>query len=196
MDTETVAAVNCSNVTSIYTGTLHSIVGRITPSGWMPTSVASATYSGMFVRDSAAGIFALLEIDEYSLAKNVLFFMLTNMEKAALPHAPHVLLGGPGGVTSWDMTDQPDGAFHLIIAWALYVNVTKDHPMQDRFYPLMARFLDYYVAPGAVFPNTSIPYINATLKVWSSALTRLKYGDSVSVPLLTRPVVMESKFGA
>ena len=159
------AAVNATNITSIYYGTLKSIIGRIFPSGWMPTSVASTTYSGMFLRDSCAGVFALLELEEYKLAHNVLYFMLSNMLAADLPHAPHVLLGGPDNVTNWDMVDQPDGTFHLVVAWARYINLTGDHEMETKFFGLMKRFLDYYAAPQSKYANSTIPYFNETLQV-------------------------------
>eukprot|EP00047_Mylnosiga_fluctuans_P011269 m.20350 g.20350 ORF g.20350 m.20350 type:complete len:544 (-) comp3523_c0_seq2:106-1737(-) len=171
------AAVNLTNVTSIYLGTAKSITGRIAPSGWMPTSVASQTYGGMFVRDSTAGVFALLELEENALAGRVLRFMLSAMQAANLTSVPHVLLGGPDNVTGFDMVDQPDGAYSLIISWAEYITRTGDTAMLADFYPLVSRFLDRYCADGATYANTTIPYFNATLQLlWNPNLEHSRAG--------------------
>lgn len=153
-----------ANISELYRGTVASIVGRVAASGWMPTSVSTQTYSGMFVRDSAAGVFAMLELGEIDVANRVLTFMLSNMVAAGLRRVPHVILGPPEHV-SFDMVDQPDGSFHLVIAWAHFVGLTGDTAMRDAYYDFMSTVVDGYVAPGAVYPNSTVPYFDSTLNV-------------------------------
>lgn len=181
-----------ANVSELYRGTTASIVGRVAPSGWMPTSVATPTYAGMFVRDSSAGVFAMLELGEIETARRVLDFMLSCMVAAGLRRVPHVIMGPPEHVT-FDMVDQPDGAFHLVIAWAHYIGLTGNVTMRDTYFDFMSAVMDGFVAPGATCPNTTVPYFNSTLNV---SECYCKYVSMDMCHFLFTPAFVQPELGA
>jgi len=51
----------------------------------------------------------------------------------------------------WDKADQPDGHYHVILAWARYVAVSGDRDFADKTYPQLAKLADL---------ATDMPYMN------------------------------------
>lgn len=174
------AAAAAANVTQLYEGTRDSIVGRVRPSGFSPTSV-SGGYGGtanMFVRDSCAMLLAMLRLNETAAAARVLRFMLDAHAQLNLSHPAHVLVADASlsRAVSADQADQTDGAFHLFAAYAQYVLQAQDTALAAEFFPLVQRLVNHYLAPGAC-TRAGVPYINATNQLlWNPNLEHSRLG--------------------
>ena len=160
------------NFSVLYSNSLASITGRVQPSGFVPTSV-SGGYGGatnMFVRDTCAMLFALLEACADpgcgGIVARVLNFTLSSIAAANLSYAPHVMTADENltHIVSFDLADQTDGTFHLAAVFVAYWRATGDNATAARFFPLLARLVNHYVGAGAVLtPGPGPAYFNATL---------------------------------
>ncbi|MGB9877056.1 MAG: hypothetical protein ACPLPS_04735 [bacterium] len=61
----------------------------------------------------------------------------------------------------WDRADQPDGHYHIILAWARYINISGDKKFEDETYQEVARLADL---------ATDMPYMNMG---WGTTTTYL-----------------------
>lgn len=61
----------------------------------------------------------------------------------------------------WDKADQPDGHYHIILAWARYVTVSEDKDFEDKTYAEVAKLADL---------ATDMPYMNMG---WGTTATYL-----------------------
>lgn len=105
---------------SLYIGTLNSLTDRIRPNGHAPTSLTSS-YPGQFVRDSSAQIFAHLAVGDLESGKKVLEYLLRrHLELGLVQRAAHVVNNREDdrGLDIAYMEDQPEGNYHLVIAYA------------------------------------------------------------------------------
>jgi hypothetical protein len=67
-------------------------------------------------------------------------------------------------IVSFDVADQTDGTMHLCLAFTSYLRASGDSAFAAEFFPLVARLVDHYVAPGATLPHPNAPlYYNSTL---------------------------------
>jgi len=176
MDEARKATSATSNFSALWRNTLATVTERVQPSGFVPTSV-SGGYGGstnMFVRDTCAMLIGLLEAcgrasgGDSCLAtvKRVLNFTLTSIGAAGLGYAPHVMTADANltRIVSFDMADQTDGTMHLCLAFVSYWRASGDADFASEYFPLLARLLDHYVAPGATLPHPNAPlYYNSTL---------------------------------
>ena len=162
------------NFSTIYSNGFASILSRVQPSGFLPTSV-SGGYGGarnMFVRDTCAMLVALMEADGcgtcLSTVRAVLNFTLSSIEQFNLTYAPHVMTSDAtfSRIVSMDVADQTDGTMHLALVFSAFVDAARDAAFAARFYPLVARLLNHYVAPGASLAAApGVPYLNTSLQL-------------------------------
>jgi hypothetical protein len=158
-----------ANFTKLAANALSSITARISPSGFMPTSV-SGGYGGqtnMFVRDTCAMLLGLLEqggAESLRDVGKVLNFTLFAIESARLDYAPHVMTADPSlsRVVSFDMADQVDGTMHLAITFARFLAAGGDARLGTAFYRTVARLLNHYAVPRSANVG-GVPYFNVTL---------------------------------
>ena len=169
------AELAAANFSLLFRNSLASVAGRVQPSGFVPTSV-SGGYGGstnMFVRDTSAMMFGLLEARAgcadgggcLPTVRSVLNFTLLAIEAANLSYAPHVLVGDETltRIVGFDMADQTDGTMHLALLFCAFFRASGDAAFAARFFPVVARMLDHYVAPGATLPHPGAPaYFNST----------------------------------
>ena len=169
------AQLGGANISTLFRNSLASVAGRVQPSGFVPTSV-SGGYGGptnMFVRDTCAMMFGLLEARAgcadadgcLSTVRKVLNFTLAAIEAAGLDYAPHVLIGDETltRIVAFDVADQTDGTMHLVLLFSAFWRASGDQAFAARFFTLVARLLDHYVAPGATLPHPGAPpYMNTT----------------------------------
>ena len=160
-----------ANFTAIVRNAAASVVGRAQASGFLPTSI-SGGYGGstsMFVRDSVAMLLGLLEEGggaAQAIARAALALTLDAAVTFNVSYAPHVLIADPtlSRIVSLDMADQTDGTMHLAAAFAHYVAVSGDAAFGRLYFPVVARLLNHYVAPGACAQG-GVPYYNQTLRL-------------------------------
>ena len=164
-------AALAGNFTVLYNHAIGTIVDRIQPSGYMPTSV-SGGYGGptnMFIRDTCAMLIALLEANCGGCVAHVvrvLNFTLASIAAANLSYAPHVMISDVNltHIIDFDMADQTDGSFHLVSLFASYWRMTGDTSMAALYFPIVSRILNHYVATGARCAGGAGPaYFNASL---------------------------------
>jgi len=185
-------AAAAGNFSELFRNALGSVAGRVQPSGYVPTSV-SGGYGGptnMFVRDTTAMIFGLLEArtgctgsgagaaaggeseggesggDCLAEVRRVLNFTLAAIAAADLDYAPHVMVSDANltRIEGFDMADQTDGTMHLAAAFVAYWRASGDGALAAQFFPVVARLLDHYARPNATLPHPGAPaYFNATL---------------------------------
>eukprot|EP01062_Namystynia_karyoxenos_P056771 TRINITY_DN4769_c1_g1_i1.p1 TRINITY_DN4769_c1_g1~~TRINITY_DN4769_c1_g1_i1.p1 ORF type:complete len:916 (+),score=177.71 TRINITY_DN4769_c1_g1_i1:66-2750(+) len=144
----------------LYFGTLASLRGRVHPDGFVPTSVARReAKSGMFVRDTAALLLALLAVGgELATIALVLRFISSAMRGMQAPRVPRYIskdeqgsvhVGG-GGARDPSAADQPDAAFMLLLAWARYLYASGDAALARQTWLPLRRVLDNYLAIAPV----------------------------------------------
>lgn len=130
---------------SLYRNTYNNIINRIKPSGYFPESL-TGYYQGMFSRTVGPCVFLLLEHKEYEKAKKVLSYLTDYSEKVNAKRFPHVVFDiEEDGSYQVDMIDQPDGHYHVVLAWARYVETVGDKEFEDATYEKMAGWTEYYL---------------------------------------------------
>lgn len=120
-------------------------------------------------------VLAMLQLGELDRAKLVLSFMLDALQDA--PRVAHVITADPllQHASSLDLAEQTDGSFHLMIAYARYVTVANDTTFRDEHYPLIRKFLNSYVAPGAA-TEAGVLYFNSSGLMFNPNLEHSRCG--------------------
>ena len=165
------ALASDANFSAIVSNAAASVVGRAQPSGFLPTSI-SGGYGGstnMFVRDTAAMLIGLLEEgggSAQAIVRAALALTLDAVVAFNVSYAPHVLTADATltRIVALDMADQTDGTMHLAAVFARYVGASGDTAFGQKYFPVVARLLNHYVAPGAAAAG-GVPYFNQSLRL-------------------------------
>ena len=97
---EAVALMQSTNMSMLWNGSWHSVVDRVQPSGFLPTSV-SGGYGGIthqFVRDASGQLIGMLQLGNWTrpTVQRALRFMLSALKDnytatGSRSYAPHVM---------------------------------------------------------------------------------------------------------
>ncbi len=142
-------------IVEIVVGTQRSLLDRVDASGYAATSLTGA-YPGMYTRDASVQALAMMRTGHDDGARRMLLHLARFGAAANLPRAPQVVpeSGEPAEAI---MTDQPDGNYMFVLAWARYA---RAHPQDSAFVEesgaAIARYADHYLDGGLWDPERSL----------------------------------------
>src|SRR5262249_16429740 len=95
----------------------------------------------------------LMEIGDYYDARRVLTYLLARhkerFDAGIVKRAARIVTREDDTDETkypWDMSDQVDGNYHLVLAWAKYIEQAGDLDIEETYYPTMRAFVSYYLS--------------------------------------------------
>lgn len=127
-------------IADIYAATYRTLIDRVEDTGLFPESLKEG-YGHVQYNRSVGAVWALFaRTGEFERFERVMRFTLESSKRCGLTRIPHVsrppIRDENGNVTqSFSTDDQPDGAFHVINAWARFVLSGKASPeLEEEYY--------------------------------------------------------------
>lgn len=130
-------------IAQIYRTTYASLIDRVSDAGLFPESIRTNGYGQVQYNRSIGAVWALYDVTgQYELFEKVIRFTLDSAKRSGINRISHVTFSPEeknGTIKQeFDILDQPDGAFHVIGAWANFVmSGHASQAVEDDYYDLM-----------------------------------------------------------